>query len=169
MPRGVVGEAGDEALPENACPALPVTVPDLPSFRAPLRRGGRDRHGPAPPRGHKGTRAASAERCAPGPGALRRPFSPCTPIGANSAGAHHAVRNGAAKDRDRHPFQRLCPRTSLVRTNPPTSRPPCRPRGPELWGRRRREHGREQSGREQGRGGVVLAVRAAVTVTGVGQ
>ncbi|CAM9185783.1 unnamed protein product, partial [Rangifer tarandus platyrhynchus] len=62
-------------------------------------------------------------------------------------------------------FQRLSPRTSLLRTNPPPPPPPRRPRGPELSGRR--PAGDTDASRaarsKEGRGGVVLAVRAAVT------
>ena len=52
---GLLARLGDEALPENACPALPVTVPDLPSFKAPLRRGW-----PGPPRPRTALRAQGA-------------------------------------------------------------------------------------------------------------
>ena len=66
------------------------------------------------------------------------------------------------------PFQRLSPRTSLLRTNPHPH--PAAPGGPDCRAEDRRETRTraERPGAKEGRGGVVLAVRAAVTVTGVG-
>lgn len=151
MPRGVVGEAGDE-LPENACPALPVV---LISRASGLRCG--EVAGTATARhrreGTRGTRAASAERCARG----RAPLQTLQSVHPDWS----KFRGGASRSEKRScqviatgsvPHSNGCaPGHPCPGRIPPPPRPPRRPRGPELWGRRRAgEHGREQSGREQG-------------------
>ena len=121
-------------------PALLFQSPSLISRASGLRcgEGGRDRHGSAPPRGHKGQPSGLRRALCPGAGRPSQTLQSVHPDWSKFRGSAsrsekpscQVIATGSV------PFQRLCPRTSLVRTNSPTPTPTPPPQGTRTVGQK---------------------------------